>query len=773
MPMKKISLLMLLVFSLDLAAQNTTIDSQKLLNMTSGTPENLLSGRISGLWVSRTDGNQSSAMFSTIRGISTMRGSAGPVWIVDGVILSDTEAQRVNTFFRSEYAPYQQTTLLNGLSFLNLYDIESIEVLKDASATAIYGSKGANGVVIIRTKNPQTKDLDLRVDSNLGLEMTNIALPTAFSHNHNVAAHIQSNRAGYSLSAYFRDKNHPVPGADEMTGGLRLKFHTHSNQYIWFGFNANLALGRQNSMLATSELGYSSMGTALRGLTLSSGLNDIAGWKNEHDDINESFRTTFDAYLRINFLPVLYWETRIGADFNNSTRNHWYGLQTQFGAMKNRVGAYTVSAAKRYNIKSALKYDMTFASLHKLDAEVAVVLDSDKNRCEINAADHFLTDALRGNGMAFRESVPHPFWLSYSLNEFGVYGVVNYSWRDAIKLSGSFRADNCSRYDDSHYTLYPSGRAFVDLHKIFFKDATDLSGLSIEGGYGISGLKRFVPYYSLDRFISMSGLKETLDAKSIVIDTENPTENIASFFEGLAKTTVSEYHVGMNISFLSDRIRLSGRWYDRESLDCFDFYSFGEKSPNSAYAWRKCERWDVYEESQTLNNKGVEIEVGADILRLKRLNWSIQANCSYNIWSETENLSFNPLPTVLTGVGTRLNYNGFTAELWANGAFGHQVCNLNRMYSEKIDDIAQCVEDAGYFSLSSAAVSYRFDINRVKFIKSVTTSISASNLFTISKYSGWNPNVNSYVFQGNGNLGYDYGSLPSATTLMLGVSIAF
>ena len=770
---KRLTLLFALVLSYSVAGQNNLLDSQNLINMTAGTPESLLEGRISGLWVSRTDGNPSSSIFSAIRGVSTLHGGSGPLWVVDGVILSDAEAQRVNTFFRSEYAPYQQTSQLNGLSYLNIYDIESIEVLKDVSATAIYGSKGANGVIIIKTKNPQEKELDLRLDSNLGLEMTGIGLAPSFSHNHNVSAHILSNRAGYSLSAYFRDKNHPVPGADEKMGGIRLKFHTHTNKLIWFGFNTNLALGRQSSMLASGDAGTSTMGTALRDLTLPYELNSIDGWAKDYDDINNQLRVNFDAYLRVNFLPVLYWETRVGADVGNNTRNHWFGLQTQLGAMKNRAAAYTLSSLKRYNIKSFLAYDMRFKYDHRICAEAGVVFENDKNRFEINAADHFLTDALRGDGMGFRESVPHPFWISYALNEFAAYGTLNYSWRDAIKVSAAFRADNCARYDDGEYSLYPSGTASIDLHKLFFEGAKAISSLSLEGGYGIAGMKRYVPYMALDRFVSQSTLNEVFNEKSIIVDPEDKTHNVTSFFEAFARTTVSEYHIDLNAAFISDRIRVAARWYNRKSNDSLNLYCFGKLASDKSHVWLKSPRWDVYEETLNFVNTGVEVEIGADLIRNKDITLTLLANGSYNDWSGAEDLKFNPLPTVLTGVGTQFTYKGFSAELWGNGAFGHKICNLNRMYSEGLTDETACVENAGYFSLSNIAVSYRFDIDRVKFIKSVKASVSASNILTMSEYSGLNPNINSYAFQGNRRLGYDYGSLPSATALMFGVSVIF
>lgn len=765
--------LIVLANSLYANAQSDAGVSQGFLSSISTSPEEMLSGRISGLWVSRVDGNPSSDLYSSIRGLGSMYGESGPLWVVDGVVLSDTEAQRVNSFFRNEYSPYQQTSKLNTLSYLNLYDIESIEVLKDISATAIYGSKGANGVILIKTKSTLSNDVDVNWDSNLGISMSESDFTPSFCHNHNIAVKAMANRAKYFLSAYFRENSLPVAGTKSNVGGVRVKFDTQTNQHIWFGFNANLSVEGQNSMLASVEPGNSSMGTALRGLPLSTDLNSVDGWASDYDDVNKVFRTTFDTYLRVNFLPVLYWETRAGADLSNNTRNHWYGLSTQFGAMKNRAGAYTVSAIKRYNAKSSLVYNMTIFDSHRLGAEVAVVFEGDKNRFEINAADHFLTEALRGDGMAFRESVPHPFWLSYSLNEFGAYGILNYSWNNALRISAQFRADNCEKYDDDSYSLYPSATASLDIHRVFFKDAVVVSSLTLDGGFGVAGMKRYVPYHALDRFVVQQNLDQSFAKNEIAIDFNEPQTDVSSFLDGFARTRTTEYNVGVHIGMFADRIRVSGRYYDRESDNQFDLYSFGKLSSSGTHVWKKSPRWEIYNESHVIINSGVEADIEADVIRKSQLNLTILGNVSYNESAGISYLTFNPIPKTLAGVGIRCSYKGLTAEAWGNGAFGHQVCNLNKLYSENLTNAEECIEDAGYFNLSMLAASYKFDIKSVKFIKSVTTSVVAGNILTFTKYSGLNPNVNSYAFQGNRALGYDYGSLPSATSLMFGVSVRF
>lgn len=703
---RPIIILLLLGLVQPLRAQVYLADSLDFVRPTANSPEELLAGRVSGLWVSGTDGNPASALLSAIRGMGSLRGDSSPLWIIDGVILTDTEAQRIDSFFRDEYAPYQHTSRLNGLSFLNLYDIERIEVLKDVSATALYGSKGANGVILITTRSAGRKPLDVQWNSNLGVELSSGGLAPAFSHNHQLAAHFQSSRASYSLSAFWRDKNHPVPGADDKKGGIRLKFDTKSNPYIWFGFNTAISVGKQSSAMA-----------------------DAQSWWQDHDDINNAFRTTFDAYLRINFFPFLYWNTSAGMDAKNDSRNHWEGLGNPFGAMMNRAGAFAVSSALRYNLTSSLVYDGHLGKNNRLRAEAAVALNGDKNRFEINAGDHFLTDALRGNGMAFRESVTHPYWLKYNLFEFGAYGSLKYSFKEYFKISALLRADNCARYDDGEYSLFPSAAGQLDLHRMLFPKSRAVSVFTLEGGYGLAGMRRYVPYLALDRFIPMQMVEEAFAKKGIVVDVNVPQDDRSSFFDGYARTTTGEWHIGFDLAFLSGRLGLSGRWYDRKSDDRFTLYGFGKPDPLSAYAWKKAPRETICEDDRELSNKGLELELAATAIQKNNIEWSFSGNFSYNDWNGAALPDVYPLPRFLAGIGTRFCYAGFTAELWGRGAWGNEWSRMD---------------------LSSAALSYNFPMKSVKFIQSLAVSLTAANLYTTVRTS-----------------------LPTAATVMAGVTLRF
>ena len=117
------------------AAQNSTVDA-------------LLQGRAAGVQVTQNAGSPGSGVSVKIRGASSLRGNNEPLYVVDGVIISSAGEDAANA--SADVNSLEETQ--NGLNGINPRDIESMEVLKDASATAIYGSRGANGVILITTK---------------------------------------------------------------------------------------------------------------------------------------------------------------------------------------------------------------------------------------------------------------------------------------------------------------------------------------------------------------------------------------------------------------------------------------------------------------------------------------------------------------------------------------------------------------------------------------------------------------------------------------------
>lgn len=125
-------------------------------------PEQLLQGKVSGVNITSTSGEPGAAQAITIRGPGSVRGGSGPLYVVDGVPLDNSSTSV------SLSGAMGTTGSTNPLNFLNASDIKSMEVLKDASSTAIYGSRGANGVIIITTKTGSSKE-SFSFNSSVGI----------------------------------------------------------------------------------------------------------------------------------------------------------------------------------------------------------------------------------------------------------------------------------------------------------------------------------------------------------------------------------------------------------------------------------------------------------------------------------------------------------------------------------------------------------------------------------------------------------------------------
>ena len=184
------------------------------------------------------------------------------------------------------------------------------------------------------------------------------------------------------------------------------------------------------------------------------------------------------------------------------------------------------------------------------------------------------------------------------------------------------------------------------------------------------------------------------------------------------------------MTFISGRLSLAGRWYERRSDDRFTLYSFGQPNPLSEYAWKKAPRETILDDSQELVNKGGELEFSATAIQKENLMWSFSGNFSYNDGNEASFSVPYPLPKFLAGIGTRFCYGGLKAELWGRGAWGNSLSSV---------------------SLASAAVSYTFSLKRVKFIKALSVSLSAAGIGS--------PVYNDII--------------PPSSTVMSGISVKF
>ena len=754
------------------------------------SPAELIQGTISGVRVSSVDGNPDGLKNVNIRGVNTFRGDSQPVWIVDGVILGSDIVRNLDGFWQFDEESY--TAPLNNIPFLNPSEIESIEVLKDVSASAMYGAMGANGVILITTKRAKETDPLVYLNSNWGIR--NASLTTTDSFGVSKLA----DKTSYRFTGYYRHNGAMVDNSGSNQFTLTASLESRANPYIWFGINTIASLGMISSPGTTAYYGKPSTMLVKRFPEFFT--EDTAGgWKKDFDDDSKDYRTVTSAFLTLNFTPALRLHTTVGVDFQDNRRAIWYGNGTSFGAASNGAASNISSVLLNYNLRSELSWKHYFTEDHLLNlSAVAEVLGNSNKFNTMNGKDFFNHD-LRAKGIQAAASHPQIHRFAHNWFRHAYYLRASYTWKDIVGIDGFFRTDFTPKYRDDKPSYYPGANAWFAWK--WFR---------LTAGWGISGREYYVPYELTSSWL-----------RSDYPEVETGAE---SFFSSMNTLTSQEYNVGLEAKFWKDRIRIAGKFYNKSTLDAFNMYCFGIKGQ---ILWSDSDRTDVLERSGSLRNRGLEFDADALVVNLPKHKLNLFATASFNVNQITEidrkdmrglnvgsgsyvNLNVighqvgevfgyktdtegnfiditadgkvtevdrvilgNVIPEFTGSFGAAYSFERLSVSMLWDGAAGYDLINMNRMLKDGATEVStDYVEKADFLRLARLSVGYDFKLPQKSFIKQLSLNLSAANLLTISGYSGWNPDVNSFgltVLSG----GIDYGSYPQVRTIVLGVSAKF
>ncbi len=761
----------------------------------------LLSGKISGVRISKTDGGMNSARSISIRGINSLRGDNTPLIIVDGVILGSSMNMDNNAFWQDSYNEETYTPAIDPLAFICAEDIESIEVLKDISATAVYGSRGANGVILITTCKGKGENLDINWNSTLK------AYP-GISHKHYFSIGESNNRTSFNVSANFRDNRTDVFNTGRMGGGLKIQFESSANNYVKFGFNALMNMDRISNTSGTAWFGKGSATLAMRDDNLSPGTS-LQGWKQDYDDDTKSYRAVSSAYLTINFTPNIEWRTTFGIDYYKAGRVLWYGNETDFGYVNNGAAAAMNTMTLSTNAGTAFRYNRYINTHHHISTLLSAELTGQRNSWNTMNGVNYFTHELRGDGLSLMQSQKQPHKSVLQIMDYAAAAGLSYDYRRWAGINAGLRADFSPEFNDAVPVLYPYVDAYVDLHQILFSGNTKVSGLKVRAGYGQSGFDRVMPFVFIGNFLTGS---------YIAVPDEG-----SNYYKGLNRVLAGGWNLAVETAFLNDRISLSASYYDNKVRDIFYIYSFGEyKEPY----WREADRLVAYDRESGMANRGLELDFAARIIDKPKVSWDIFLNaaCEMNrmtsvakedmygfelgsgltgninveglqassVFGYKENadgtyldnnrdgrisgadmvILGNTTPRLHGGLSTTLNCYGFVLDVETEGAADYKLVNLNALALAGKSDISESyVEDADFFRLSRVSLGYDIPL-KAKWIESLKVSVSALNLLTATGYSGWNPAVSSY---GNYLMmrGYDYGSYRLPKSIIIGINAKF
>ena len=563
------------------------------------SPAELIQGTISGVRVSSVDGNPDGLKNVNIRGINTFRGDSQPVWIVDGVILGSDIVRNLDGFWQFDEESY--TAPLNNIPFLNPSEIESIEVLKDVSASALYGAMGANGVILVTTKRAKETDPLVYLNSNWGIRNASLTTTNSFGVSK------LADKTSYRFTGYYRHNGAMVDNSGSNQFTLTASLESRANPYIWFGINTIASLGMIASPGTTAYFGKPS--TMLLKRFPEFFTEDTAdGWKKDFDDDSKDYRTVTSAFLTLNFTPALRLHTTVGVDFQDNRRAIWYGNGTSFGAASNGAASNISSVLLNYNVRSELSWKHYFTEDHLLNlSAVAEILGNSNKFNTMNGKDFFNHD-LRAKGIQAAASHPQIHRFAHNWFRHAYYLRASYAWKDIVGIDGFFRTDFTPKYRDDKPSYYPGANAWFAWK--WFR---------LTAGWGISGREYYVPYELTSSWL-----------RSDYPEVETGAE---SFFSSMNTLTSQEYNVGLEAKFWKDRIRIAGKFYNKSTLDAFNMYCFGIKGQ---ILWSDSDRTDVLERSGSLRNRGLEFDADALVVNLPKHKLNLFATASFNVNQITE-----------------------------------------------------------------------------------------------------------------------------------------
>lgn len=794
--------------------------------------EDLIVGRFSGVQILKDDGAPGAAFSVRIRGLRSFRGDSQPLYVLDGILLNSPMSDVDKTFWRDSQ-DYQ--ALQNTLDNINPEDIADIQILKDGAATAVYGSLGANGVVIITTKKGLSDGLKVNWNSSLSMNEA-----FRFSHKHHVSVSGGNQKATYYVSAGYRNTNGTLKRSSLDLVTVDAKYEQLFGKTSRFGTSLMLGMRDNAMVMATSPLGSSSsVKSTWQNPPVP--MEGIDVWNDAYDDDSRQYSVMPNLYVDAGLGAGFRLKVNTGLDFRNKTRFRWVGSDLQRAAVLEGLAGQSGSNNIRYNADASVVYGLDRGG-HKVDAGIGTQIFGRIFNEYIYEGSKFFSQSLRAKGISLAENVaPYRHVQDNDMN-VALFLTAEYNYGGRYFIGGSIRTEMDARFEKSFdwNVLYPSVHIGWNVAaEPFMQSQKVLNNLKLTLGWGRSGSSQILPYGYESNYIT-----------GVVRDFY--TEGLTNYFDMRWRNTASQCNVSLDLGFLDDRITANLNVYHSVADDDLSYYSH---TPGAVYE-------NVYSNKASVRNCGVEFSVSADIIRHKDFIWNFGGNFSYNhnqilstgsdgdvfgnpvgqwagndivvnvnrkgesvgsfygyksqgivgpehtllapaffgtrlkegdvkfidvngdgnVTEEDMTVIGNSLPKYLASFNTTFSWRGLSLSAVFDGAFGYQVANLQKFYSDSNVDMDKAVgvdmfssrilENGSYLRLSDITVSYRIDLNKVKWMDSIGLSLSARNLCVFKKYSGAAPYVNSYGFDMS-RIGIDNGAYPSYGSFLLGLNLRF
>jgi TonB-linked SusC/RagA family outer membrane protein len=593
----------------DITGSISTLPAQALKQPISSF-DRALQGVVAGVQVTSVAGQPGAAVSIRIRGGNSINGSNEPLYVIDGfpVYNSNSDAD----------AGVTTGPNINALSTLNPADIESIDILKDASATAIYGSRGANGVVIITTKKGKAGQHSFTYDGYYGVQDVVRTIPLLNAQQWALLkndARLDSGKQPAFTQAQIDSLGQPGAGTDwqraafrtapiqshnlSFTGGDdKTRFAVSGNYFKQDGVLANTDFERYSfrinmdrTFTSKFKLGTNLTGSKTKAQVAPAGvvgnllqmpptvpLYDATGnytLRSIYDtplgnpiatlnrQLNEtvSYRGFGNAYGEYQLAEGLTARISAGIDALVTKQNRYLPSTLYEGASYNGLGSIGTKFAIGWLNENTLSYRKSLGANHQLDAVVGYTQQTSTTENTVASASNFVTDAFQHNNLGAGTTLQTPSSNAFSWALQSFLGRVNYTFRNKYHFTVSARADGSSRLGKNHkWGYFPSAAFSWNVNREeFIKALPQISNLKFRVSAGVTGNQEITPYSSLAQESYYSYIiGNTLVAGYAPSGVANPD---------LKWESTSQYDAGIDLGLLKNRISITLDAYYKVTRD--------------------------------------------------------------------------------------------------------------------------------------------------------------------------------------------------------------
>ncbi len=871
----------------NLSSSVSDIRTEKISEIFTANLSESINGKSTGILVNQNSGTPGAATTLRIRGISSITAGADPLYIIDGVPVIAMDLSQI--YFNGQG--------VNTISNLNLPDIESISILKDASATAIFGARGSNGVVLITTKRGNGDDSFVRFNVKYGLQQVaktyDMLNAEEFMRYKNDAAVNSGGIAVYSEEDILNNKYDtdwqaelysiaPMESYDlAFSGGTKTTRYYLTGSYfnqegivegtdykrissrinLDHQFSKRINLGASisiNRAINNRKEGDQSLnGPVPNAISLppiypvynnDGSFNEDGPLANpisiakQHINIAYSWHTYGNTFLNFKLFRNLLYKMKFGIDYVNFREHTYDPVTTRQGAKYQGLGIESTSEALKTLFSNIINYSAIINEKHSIDIIAGYETDNKQVSSTFMRGETFASEKLEYLANAVEKVSAEAYFEKSIINSF--LGRIKYKHDNKYIVTFNARYDGSSRFSkQNRYGFFPSGDIAWKISKENFFNTNFINDLKIRSSYGVTGNDKIPEFL----YISQFGASEYAESPTIYpLNISNPS---------LKWETTKQFNIGIDLSILKDRIALTADYYHKKTEDLL---LENPIPPSSGYEV-------IIINTGKLENKGLE-------LSLKSLNtdrsfrWESELNISFNrnkvtklynnqpidnigrgyqrikvgepigvfygynslgVDPSTGDLVFedvnqdglidindktkigSPHAKLLGGFSNIWTYKNFELNLFLQFSYGNDVFNGTQRYIESMKDAnnqttavldrwqepgditaipratnsdpnennrvsSRYVEDGSFIKFKTLRFTYNFDENfsgKLN-INAISAFILAQNLFTITNYSGLDPEVN-YAGADVIRSGVEFFTYPSAKIYSAGITIKF